>query len=61
MANQHKHPVRGIRGIDDERTAAFDQAAKQVGSDRSAITGQLWDWFAGQPDAELPERPKDAK
>jgi hypothetical protein len=57
MANMHKHPVRGVRGIPQAEVDAVDDAAKRVGSDRSAITRQLWAWFAGQPGAELPQRP----
>jgi hypothetical protein len=61
MANMHKHKQRVVRGIDDDLTAAFDAAAKAAGSDRSAVTRQLWEWFAGRPDAELPKRPGPPK
>lgn len=57
MANMHKLPLRGVRGADDPLWNDFDEAAKAVGSDRSAITRQFWEWFAGRPDAVLPERP----
>jgi hypothetical protein len=57
MANVHKHKQRVIRGIDDELTQAFDTAAKASGSDRSAVTRQLWEWYVGRPGAKLPERP----
>jgi hypothetical protein len=57
MANQHKHRQRVVRGIPDEEVEAFDAAAKNGGSDRSAVTRQLWAWYAGQPGAELPQRP----
>lgn len=60
MANVHKHKQRVVRGIDDDLTADFDAAAKRAGSDRSAVTRQLWAWFAGRPGAELPERPGPA-
>lgn len=57
MANVHKHPVRGLRGIDADLAADFDDAAKRSGSDRSAVTRAFWAWFAGRPGAELPQRP----
>lgn len=57
MPNEHKHKPRGVRGIDDGLCARFDDAAKRADSDRSNITRQLWAWFAGDPGAELPERP----
>ncbi|MDX2757940.1 hypothetical protein [Streptomyces europaeiscabiei] len=57
MANQHKHRQRVVRGIPDEEAEAFDTAARRGGSDRSAITRQLWAWYSQQPGAELPERP----
>ena len=57
LANAHKHKQRVLRGIPDDEAEAFDQAARAANSDRSAITRQLWAWFSGQPDAELPERP----
>jgi hypothetical protein len=59
MANVHKHKQRVLRGIDDELVEDFDAAAKRSGSDRSAITRALWEWFAGRPGAELPKRPDD--
>ncbi|GLY32050.1 hypothetical protein Kisp02_54150 [Kineosporia sp. NBRC 101731] len=57
MANQHAHKQRVIRGVDDELISDFDAAAKASGADRSAITRQLWAWFARRDGAELPERP----
>jgi metal-responsive CopG/Arc/MetJ family transcriptional regulator len=60
MANAHKHKQRVVRGIDDQLTEDFDDAARRAGSDRSTITRQLWEWFAGRPDAQLPERPEAA-
>lgn len=59
MANQHKLPLRGIRGTDDQLWTDLDEAAKSLGSDRSAVTRQFWEWFTGRPDATLPERPSD--
>lgn len=55
--HRHRHKQRVLRGIDDDLVADFDAAAEQVGSDRSNITRQLWEWFAGRPGAELPKRP----
>lgn len=57
MANQHKEKLRGIRGVDDVLWKDFDGAARASGSDRSAVTRQLWEWFVRRPGAELPERP----
>jgi metal-responsive CopG/Arc/MetJ family transcriptional regulator len=57
MANVHKHKQRVLRGIDDDLAAEFDAATRKVGSDRSNITRQLWEWYVGRPSAELPERP----
>lgn len=58
MANAHKHKQRVIRGVDDRLWEDFDTYAKAAGSDRSAITRQLWEWYVGRPDAELPARPE---
>lgn len=52
----HKHKARLIRSIPEEEVAAFDAAATAADSNRSAITRQLWAWFAGN--GELPERPE---
>ncbi|MFE5912068.1 hypothetical protein ACFQ6B_23705 [Streptomyces wedmorensis] len=59
MANQHKHKQRVIRGIPDDLVEEVDTAARAAGSDRSAITRQLWEWYASRPGAELPKRPAD--
>ena len=58
--HRHRHKQRVVRGIPDELVADFDAATHAVGSDRSNITRQLWEWFAGRPGAELPERPPRA-
>jgi hypothetical protein len=58
MANVHKHKQRVLRGIDDQLVEDFDNAARAAGSDRSAVTKQLWEWFTGRPGAKLPERPE---
>jgi metal-responsive CopG/Arc/MetJ family transcriptional regulator len=57
MANVHKHKQRVLRGIDDDLAEDFDKAARNSGSDRSAVTRQLWEWYVGRPGAKLPERP----
>ena len=57
MANQHKHSLRCLRGVDDELWASLDKAAKAAGEDRSSITRQLWEWYIGRPGANLPSRP----
>jgi len=56
--HRHRHKQRVLRGIDDQLVTDFDTATHAVGSDRCNITRQLWEWFAGRPGAELPERPK---
>lgn len=55
--HRHRHKQRVLRGIDDALTTEFDAAAAKAGSDRSRITRQLWEWYVGRPDVELPERP----
>lgn len=57
MANQHKHPVRGLRGIDDALWKAFDLAAQEARSDRSAVLRQFMEYYVAKPGAELPKRP----
>lgn len=57
MANQHRHKQRVVRGIPEDLAADFDAAARAAGSDRSAVTRQLWEWYAGRPGVELPARP----
>lgn len=56
MANMHKHPVRGLRGIDGELWSEFEAATKAMGSDRSATLKEYMEWFTGRSD-EAPERP----
>lgn len=55
--HRHQYKQRVLRGIPDDLAADFDAATRAVGSDRSNITRQLWEWFTGRPGAELPERP----
>lgn len=57
MANMHKHPVRGLRGVDKALWDDFERATGEVGSDRSAVLKRFMEWFCGHPDAEVPERP----
>jgi hypothetical protein len=57
MANQHKHPLRCVRGVDDELWADLDTATKAAGEDRSSVTRQLWEWYVGRPGAKMPKRP----
>ncbi len=57
MANQHKEKLRGIRGVGDALWSDLDRAAKATGRDRSSLTRELWEWYVGRPDADLPERP----
>lgn len=56
--HRHRYRQRVVRGIDDELVNDFDAATRAVGSDRSNITRQLWEWFVGRPGTELPERPE---
>lgn len=58
--HRHRHKQRVVRGIPDDLVTDFDAATHAVGSDRSNVTRQLWEWFAGRPGAELPKRPPTA-
>lgn len=55
--HRHRHKQRIVRGIDDELVAEFDAAAASAGSNRSAVTKTLWEWYARREGAELPGRP----
>jgi hypothetical protein len=57
MANAHKHRQRVIRGADDQLWEDLDTATKTVGTDRSAVTREFWEWYVGRPGAEIPNRP----
>lgn len=57
MANMHKHPVRGLRGIDGELWADFEQAALALDSDRSAELRRYMEWVVRREDANEPRRP----
>ena len=41
MTNQHKHPVRGLRGIPEDLWTEAEAAAKAANSDRSALIRQF--------------------
>jgi hypothetical protein len=58
MANMHKHPVRGLRGIDDDLWREFETAAADLDSDRSAELRRYMEWCVRRPGAEEPRRPK---
>ena len=58
MPNQHGQKLRGVRGVDQDLWDDFDAAAKTMGSDRSAVSRSLWEWYVGRPGAELPPRPQ---
>lgn len=57
MANMHKHPVRGLRGIDDELWRDFAAAAARADSDRSAELRAYMEWYVRREGAEHPRRP----
>ncbi|MGI5122786.1 hypothetical protein ACQEU5_25040 [Marinactinospora thermotolerans] len=57
MANQHREKLRGVRGVDDDLWADLHAAATALGTDRSAITRQLWEWWLKRPGATLPPPP----
>lgn len=60
MANQHSKKLRGVRQIDDDLWEDLGKATAELGTDRSAITRQFYEWFVGRPGAQLPKRPSDA-
>lgn len=57
MANQHRHPVRGLRGIPEDLWNEFEQAAKTSRTDRSTLIHEFIAWYLGHPGADLPKRP----
>jgi hypothetical protein len=57
MANMHKHPVRGLRGIDEDLWRDFEAATASADSDRSAELRRYMEWYVRRDGAELPERP----
>ncbi|EFK99541.1 predicted protein [Streptomyces sp. SPB78] len=58
MANQHRHPVRGLRGIEGDLWQDFEKATTDTDSDRSAVLRAFMEWFVRRPGAKLPERPQ---
>ena len=54
--HRHKHKQRVIRGADDQLWEDLDTATKAAGTDRSAITRQLWEWYVQRPGTQLPKR-----
>lgn len=59
MANQHTHPVRGLRGIPADLWAEFARVTDRAGTDRSAALRACMEWYVRRPGAALPERPAD--
>lgn len=59
MANVHKHPARGLRGIPQDLWDRFETATGKTGTDRSAAVADFIRWFLREPDAKLPKRPHD--
>lgn len=45
--------------LDDELWAKVGDAAKKVGTDRTAVVRQLLRWYVREPGADLPVRPGD--
>lgn len=58
MANVHKHPVRGLRGISDDLWQDFETSTASQDTDRSAVLRRFMEWHTGRPGATLPERPE---
>jgi hypothetical protein len=59
MANMHKHPVRGLRGIDEELWRDFEAATGRADSDRSAELRRFMEWYVRRIGAEHPRRPAE--
>lgn len=57
MANQHKHPTRGIRGIPTPVWDDYARAVQEAGTDLSTPLRAFVDWYRGAEGAELPQRP----
>jgi hypothetical protein len=57
MANMHKHPVRGLRGIDEDLWRDFEAATGRAETDRSAELRRYMEWYVRRDGAALPERP----
>ena len=61
VANQHKHPLRGVRGVPDADWADFADAAKTAGADRSAVLAEFIRWYIHRDGAQPPTRPHDTR
>ncbi|MBF6302302.1 hypothetical protein IU459_32885 [Nocardia amamiensis] len=57
MANQHRYPVRGLRGIPQDTWDALERAARDAGSDRSTVVHALIQRWLDDPIAVLPDGP----
>ncbi|MET7369224.1 hypothetical protein ABZS61_25875 [Streptomyces sp. NPDC005566] len=55
MANMRKHPVRGLRGIDDALWKDFDAATTAANTDRSSTLRAYMEWYVGREGASLPK------
>lgn len=44
-------------GFDDERWEPGEEVANAMGTSRTKVVNQLWDWWMGVPGARLPKRP----
>lgn len=58
MANMHKHPVRGLRGIDADLWHDFETATDRADTDRSAELRRYMEWYVGREGATAPKRPQ---
>ncbi|MFF9543888.1 hypothetical protein C0Q57_30755 [Streptomyces albidoflavus] len=57
MANMHRYPVRGLRGIDDALWEDFRAATERAQGDRSSTLREFMEWFVRRDGAELPTPP----
>lgn len=57
MANQHKHPVRGLRGIDADLWREFEEATRDADGGRSGELRRFMEWYVRRPGIEHPRRP----
>lgn len=58
MANMHKEKQRCVRGIPQDIWDAFEAAAAQAGTDRSALVHTFVRWYLKRPGVRLPTRPR---
>ncbi|MFJ2201507.1 hypothetical protein [Streptomyces violaceusniger] len=59
MPSQHKNPVRGLRGIDQNLWDDFEAATAEADTDRSAELRRYMEWYVRRPDARQPTRPPE--